>query len=103
MRLCDYEVSAIKQSAHEILGEEVKVYLFGSRMFDDKKGGDIDLLMEVPHGVGDLVRKKLQIVSKIQRLVGEQKIDLIITHFQEFSKGNVPLIIRKARKEGIIL
>ena len=46
MRLNDHEINAIKQSAREAFGGSVKVYLFGSMVFDDKKGGDIDLYIE---------------------------------------------------------
>ena len=35
----------IIQIAKDIYGETVKVYLFGSRLNDEKRGGDIDLLV----------------------------------------------------------
>ncbi len=103
MRLNDYEIDTIKKCIREVLGEDAKVVLFGSRVFDGKKGGDIDLLVEIPAKVDDIVKKKLQVLSRIQRAIGDQKIDLIITHFQEFSEDNTPLIIKNARKDGILL
>lgn len=33
-----------------IYGDEVKVYLFGSRLDDNKRGGDIDLLVRTESG-----------------------------------------------------
>ena len=42
MRLQKWEVEEIK-AAKLVFGENVKVILFGSRVYDDKKGGDIDL------------------------------------------------------------
>ena len=79
------------------------MFLFGSRVDDTKRGGDIDLLVEVPSRVDDTVRKKLRIISAIQRRIGEQKIDLIITYLREFSAADTPLIIENARKEGVLL
>ena len=42
MRLSQKELETIKSTIHSIFGE-VGVYLFGSRVDDSKKGGDIDL------------------------------------------------------------
>ena len=44
MRLQPKEMQTILQVARRIYGETVKVYLFGSRLDDIKRGGDIDLL-----------------------------------------------------------
>lgn len=40
MRLQTDEIKTIIQTAREIYGESVKVYLFGSRTDDSKRGGD---------------------------------------------------------------
>jgi len=53
-----------------------EVYLFGSRTDDKKMGGDIDLLIH--SSIIDL-GMKIQILQKMYDLIGEQKIDLIIT------------------------
>lgn len=51
------------------------VYLFGSRVDDNKKGGDIDILLltdkKLPHF--DIYKMKLAFFA----LFGEQKIDII--------------------------
>ena len=39
MRLQRQEIQTILQVAHQIYGEKVKVYLFGSRLDDTKRGG----------------------------------------------------------------
>ena len=45
MRLSKKEIQVILRVAKEIYGEGVEIYLFGSRINDEKKGGDIDLLV----------------------------------------------------------
>ena len=45
MRLQSKEIQTIIQIAKDIYGETVQVYLFGSRLNDEKRGGDIDLLV----------------------------------------------------------
>jgi len=45
MRLNAQEQNSIMQIARRHFGENVRVILFGSRIDDTKKGGDIDLLI----------------------------------------------------------
>ncbi len=40
MRLQSKEIQTIIQIAKDIYGETVQVYLFGSRLNDEKRGGD---------------------------------------------------------------
>ena len=77
MRLSREYSNAIKNSAVDIFGKNVKVYLFGSRVEDGKKGGDIDLFIE-PIEREDLVSKKMKYLARLNVLLGEQKIDLVI-------------------------
>ncbi|WP_119344899.1 nucleotidyltransferase domain-containing protein [Facilibium subflavum] len=43
MRLKIFEVKAIKGAVSQLFGQDAKVYLFGSRVDDKQKGGNIDL------------------------------------------------------------
>ena len=43
MRLESWEIEEIKKAAKLVFGENVRIILFGSRVYDNKKGGDIDL------------------------------------------------------------
>ena len=43
MRLTQRQIQAIKQVAAEVFGCNAKTYLFGSRVDDSQRGGDIDL------------------------------------------------------------
>ena len=47
MRLTPTEIAAIKAAARDAFGETVVVRLFGSRVDDHRRGGDIDLHVEV--------------------------------------------------------
>lgn len=103
MRLTDFQRKSIKDSVTEELGENANVYLFGSRIDDAQRGGDIDLMVEVSGNVTDIVRKKQKIIGSIQRKIGEQKIDLIITFQNEYNEDDLPLVIKNARREGVLL
>ncbi len=74
MRLSNIEISAIKSSVHLFDGT-AKVYLFGSRVDDKLKGGDIDILV-----LSEKIKQadSYLIKSKIFEKLEEQKIDIII-------------------------
>jgi len=74
MRLKDYEQVAILSTV-KCLDSNACVYLFGSRVDDTKKGGDIDLLV-----MSDILTSddKRAIKTKLYELLGEQKIDIVL-------------------------
>ncbi|MDO9142568.1 MAG: nucleotidyltransferase domain-containing protein [Methylobacter sp.] len=76
MRLTLFEIKTIQQSAKNIFGDTAKVYLFGSRVDDKQKGGDIDLYV-VPDNKNDLFEKKIKFLTALHKVLGEQKIDVV--------------------------
>ena len=77
MRLTTSEINAITQNAKNIFGDAAKVYLFGSRVDDSKKGGDIDLYV-ISENQDNLYEKKIKFLSALDMTLGEQKIDVVI-------------------------
>lgn len=74
MRLEKYEIQAIIETIKE-LDNNTRIYLFGSRVDDRKKGGDIDLLIfSEKLTQKDASKIKYSLWDKI----GEQKIDILI-------------------------
>lgn len=76
MRLSQSQVLAIKQIIQHSLGAKSEVWLFGSRVHDSARGGDIDLYVETHKLCG--LQQKLRLMTKIQRAIGLRKVDLII-------------------------
>jgi predicted nucleotidyltransferase len=95
MRLSDKYINTIKKYFFDIFGEG-DIYLFGSRVDDTKKGGDIDLYLVIKEH-NNLFEKKIKFLSKIKRELGEQKIDIV------FNKDKNRLIEQEAIKWGIKL
>lgn len=108
MRLTATEAAAIRDAVRRHFGETARTLLFGSRVDDGRRGGDIDILVEHDPGVDgvELVRKKLRAMSDIQFAIGDRKID-IATALRS-APGEEPgtreeaLVVRKARENGIL-
>ena len=93
MRLTDFEVSSIRQTVHT-LDTDAKVYLFGSRVDDEKRGGDIDLLV-ISDRLSSADAGRVRWL--LWELIGEQKIDIVI------AKDDSEPFVRIALKEGVLL
>jgi len=92
VRLEEWEVKEIKRSLREVFGENAKVYLFGSRIDNKKKGGDIDLFVEADN-IDYEKEKEFWIL--LQERLGEQKIDIV------YNKNK--FLIERIAKKGILL
>ena len=99
MRITPLEAAAIRRVTTEVAGVNARVKLFGSRTRDDLRGGDIDLLIELPEPTPDKLSVSLRAGARLQLAIGERKIDVLVTDPQTIE---TPLI-RAARLEGIAL
>ena len=74
LRLSSNEIQTLK-SALKYLSDSAQLYLFGSRVDDSKRGGDIDLLVVSNElSMSDLRKLKFDFYDKF----GEQKIDIVL-------------------------
>lgn len=94
MRLTQSEIEAIKQTFLDVF-HDGEIYLFGSRVDDNQKGGDIDLFIDRP--INASFRKKIEFLSLLKQKIGDQKIDVVL------SRDKKRLIEREALQKGIKL
>lgn len=78
MRLSAEQVSVIRQNVVEIFGPEVQVLLFGSRVDDSKKGGDVDLLVESDQAIGEPAWLAAQLAARLERSMEGRKVDVLL-------------------------
>ena len=71
MRLQKQEIHTILQVARNIYGEKVKVYLFGSRLDNTKRGGDIDLLIRTEEEKKGVLAR-IRMIAQLKFLLGDQ-------------------------------
>jgi predicted nucleotidyltransferase len=77
VRLTKEEIAGIRAATAEVFGPDATVRLFGSRVDDAAKGGDIDLLVEVPPGRATF-RDECALLFALEARLGERKIDLLL-------------------------
>jgi predicted nucleotidyltransferase len=78
IRLSQQTQQIIRDTVREVFGVEANVKLFGSRINEDARGGDIDLLVELPSVTADIERKTMQLIARLQLRIGDQPIDVLV-------------------------
>lgn len=78
MRLSEHTRKLIREAVQEVFGAETSVSLFGSRLDDESRGGDIDLLVKSAQPVVDRERKILKLIARLQLRLGDQPIDVLV-------------------------
>jgi len=90
VRLKSHEVVVIKSVITQF-DSDAAIYLYGSRVDDDKKGGDIDILV-LSKNISFLDKLKIKVTLYAE--LGEQKIDLLIA--ENVSKPFVKMVLEEA-------
>lgn len=99
MRLSERERQVIRAKVAELFGPEARVRLFGSRVDDSARGGDIDLLVEVPKPVGNRPAAAARLAAELQLALGDQRIDVVLV-----DPGTPPAPVHEAaRRHGVPL
>jgi predicted nucleotidyltransferase len=99
MRLSPSDQSLIKHTVADRVGGAATVRLFGSRTHDSRRGGDIDLLIELPHPVANRLLLECGLAAALERALGGRRVDVLI------AAPNVPElpIHAVARTTGVAL
>ncbi len=78
MRLTPQQIESLKHVAAEVFGSQAQIRLFGSRVDDRRRGGDIDLYVTgVALSVEAQLDAKLRFLVKAKQRLGDRRIDLV--------------------------
>lgn len=101
MRVSQNEISKIKNVLTEFqLLPSCKIFLFGSRLYDHKKGGDIDLILLCPESsYKNILDMKFRIKSELEFALDEQRVDLTITTESLLNSGPFLLSVKDELKD----
>lgn len=98
MRLEPAEAEAIRRAARRAFGPSAVVRLFGSRTSDTRKGGDIDLHVEVEDDI-DEWSARARFDEALFAQMEEQKVDVVV-HRRGKQPSAIDLV---AFRDGIVL
>jgi predicted nucleotidyltransferase len=79
MRLTDYQIQAIRRLAREVAGDQARVRVFGSRLDDTARGGDLDLMLELPEPVDNPALMAARMAAKVSRTMSGRKVDVLLS------------------------
>jgi len=95
MRLSDAQRQSIVLAARRNLGEDARIWLFGSRVDDTRRGGDVDLYVEASG--------PCPLVAALQcKLTIEENLDLHVDLLVNDQQQEKP-IFQIARETGVQL
>lgn len=61
-----------------LAGDTARVWLFGSRVRDQERGGDVDLLLEVDEPVAEPAQLSARLAAQVSRSMYGRKVDVLI-------------------------
>ena len=96
MRLLKEEASIIKTIILKYI-KDAKIILFGSRVDDNKRGGDIDIFVQTNQEV--TLKEQIKILTDIEMNGVLRKVDLVL----KTPTSKEQPIFKTAIKEGILL
>lgn len=99
MRLTEEQIRMVKLRAAECFGPDAEVWLFGSRVDNSERGGDVDLYIETSQRLADAAWRTLRLNGALQQAFGAQRIDIILRGSDE----PMTAIHEEAKKSGVRL
>lgn len=91
--------AVLRGQAGEDAGEQAQVRLFGSRLDNNARGGDIDILVELPQPVQRPSLLAAQVTAGIQRALGDRKVDVLVID----PTTELQPVHRAAQRDGVLL
>lgn len=99
MRLEPAQVATIKRLVRATYGERASIRLCGSQLDDRRRGGDIDLMVEIPPEAERPLASELDLRRHLSEALDDRKVDLVV-----HVAGREPhAIVRIARRDGVLL
>ncbi len=102
MRLTQREQSDVAAVAKAVLPAGSRVSLFGSRLDDSRRGGDVDLWIELAGNptAAEMVRFRGRLTAGLYQRWGERRIDMVMSLL---GQPDARPVVQAARRNSIEL
>jgi predicted nucleotidyltransferase len=98
MRLSSSVIEEIAAASREFF-PGCRVLLFGSRLDDTRKGGDIDLLIESSLPPDEAIAARWAFLARLTRRLGERSVDVVLPMGRDDRRP----VVLQARASGVEL
>lgn len=78
MRLNPEQITAIHNAINSVTPDVKAIRLFGSRLNDEVRGGDIDLMVDVEHAIEHPAQLSARMAVKVSRAVNNRQVDVVL-------------------------
>ncbi|MEY4758170.1 MAG: hypothetical protein RJA34_3068 [Pseudomonadota bacterium] len=78
MRLTPDQIDTIRIAVAQVAGADARVWLFGSRLDDTRRGGDVDLLLDMPAPVVEPALLAAQLSARVSRAMDGRDVDVVV-------------------------
>lgn len=99
MRLTPDQAQITKSTVSRVLGAENRIWLFGSRVDDELRGGDIDLLVETDAQFPNRAKVLCKLHGALILALGNRKLDVLL---KDGRTSEAP-IFNIAKRTGVLL
>ncbi|PJC02864.1 MAG: hypothetical protein CO071_00925 [Gallionellales bacterium CG_4_9_14_0_8_um_filter_59_50] len=99
MRLTPDQAQITKNTVNRVLGAENRVWLFGSRVDDSLRGGDIDLLVETEAAFPNRAKVLCKLYGALILALGDRKLDVLL---KDGRTTDAP-VFNIAKRTGVLL
>jgi len=78
MRLSITDIQGIRREVTSQLGRDAEIVLFGSRIDDQARGGDVDLMITLDHVLGSNAGTAAFLSARLERILNGRKVDVVL-------------------------
>lgn len=78
MRVSPQHIAAIHEAIASVTSDAIAIRVFGSRLDDDARGGDLDLMIDFENSIEHPALMSARLATKISRAIGGRSVDVVI-------------------------
>ncbi|AEJ19476.1 nucleotidyltransferase family protein [Gracilinema caldarium] len=97
MRIPESLKRELVASIHRFFGP-VPIIIFGSRVHDEKRGGDIDIALKIDIPPAEFEQKRIELLAHLTRKSFPLPLDLV-----QYGPSLPPLLRQEIDREGVLL